>query len=396
MLQLPDNEREANRVLGGVFNDHGNWPPAALTPVAFASIRQGLGEHEFRSLVWGSLLGDRLRSSDGFNRAREIPRVMSRVWEWCQERYEPGSREEIRDRATDLWFRVLFGEWPSDANGIRQRAVALALVRVAVERGAYSFPCSARWLAVEAGISDLTKVSACRNALEASGMITVTGTDGARQTRWITLDLGWSPLAIKYKQLIPGYIACIQNEELPDLVGHSAFASTRGSLGPVAGWTLASLALFGDLTIAQLSEYLSISPKAAGKAAGSLSVHGLVAVSGETVCVASKGLDSVAGTLGVADYRHDLYRRFQGDRARRDADMSEDGYTAHSPALRGSTSEGAGYPPGGGYSVGQQPHSWPEVDAAEMVEAATRDPFTGEQIEPPREHEPRNGDPLSE
>ena len=188
--ELPESETKAHQCLAGSY-DAGNWKPAAAVTVALACIRNGITDDGYLDIVYNSHLGELLLESTEFTgKPGKLKSFLRARYLYAEEIYEPYGGGDIREQARELMLRVLWADcWPSGKQGTSVRAVALALVAVVIERGAYSFDCSARWLAAQAGLPDPKKASEARKALAELGLIEVTGK--GRALRRVKVNLMW-------------------------------------------------------------------------------------------------------------------------------------------------------------------------------------------------------------
>ncbi|GAB3228731.1 hypothetical protein [Mycolicibacterium hippocampi] len=303
--RLPDSETQALAWLSGQGDAWGNWPPQALGVVALACIRHDLTEVDYEHMVLRSDLGRQLRDRSEFDRVpSNLDKLLSRQWEWAQDIYEPpvavdGVRS-IQDRARQLMCRVLFASWPS-REGITHRMAALALVSVAVDRGAYSFDCSARFLAATAGIQHPKNASRALRALADRGLITLTGR--GRSLRKVELHLDWKDKTHTNNTSRDDLFVCSLSAHLRP---HDVFTRARGALGPVAGWVHAIRSVMPDRSVSDIAKLLGLSTRTVGRAFTVLDREGLTPAA---------DLDAVADRLGVAGYRESLRSTFAIDQA---------------------------------------------------------------------------------
>ena len=194
MLGLPDSELTALRVLRDPASQ-GNWKASLTTTVGLAAIRQGIDEDAYLDLVLGSNLGARLRDSYEYTTDPASHGISAEAIPLRGGDQRRHRRRDIRGRAERLALRVLWSEWPDTTT----RVVGLALVGIVIERGAYTFDCSARFLAAQAGIADPEIVSRARRSLTDLRLITVTGK--GRALRRVRVDLDWCVGQKTYKQI---------------------------------------------------------------------------------------------------------------------------------------------------------------------------------------------------
>lgn len=308
-IELPANEVAANNELQNYGYRDGNWPPEAVSVIAFACIRNGFTEAEYEHLISTSPIREALETSKRAGRTWRT--LLHRQWEWAEENYEApkGSKADVQRKALALTERVFLADWGDDKHKTERRMAALAVCGVAVDRGAWTFPVSARFLAVAAGISNSELVGSLRYDLAESGLLEITGT--GRQTRQVCLNLDWEPevsFLLGDKQTYPGKFICtsIGNSLL---YRHDVFTKAKGSLGPLAGWILTAEQVYGDIEQATLAAWLSVSKGTISKAVKKLREHGL---GPDTTW---SDLDAVAASLGVNGYRERLLDKFAPEQA---------------------------------------------------------------------------------
>lgn len=303
MPELPKSEKAAIDWLDGNGYTEGNWAPTAAAQVAWACMRHGLSELDYETLIVRSALGSQLADRSEFNgKPGKLDAFLAARWQWAEDHFEPatGSADVIRSRARELMIRVFLAEWPPGQTGITQRMVALALVSVAVERGAYSFDCSVRFLAAKAGVSDIESVSKARKALADRELIELVGR--GRQLRTARVNLAWRP---KYRtNNLSAVDLFVRTLDTDRLMPHDVFTRATGGIGPAAGWVWALTPYIADP--ARIKELLGLSRSTFNRATKALADAGLEPES---------DLDVLAERLGVGGYREDLRSKFAVDQA---------------------------------------------------------------------------------
>ena len=310
MIGLPASEKAALQWLNGNLGE-GNWKPTAAAVIAYACMRQKIGFDGYVDLVLSSEFGRHLKESSEFrDKETKLESFLLARWEFAEGTYEPAHfGASIKERAQDLMVRVLLADcWPSGQTGTTLRAVALALVAVAEERGAYSFDCSARWLAWQAGISDPKKISSALKSLAGLGLIKISGS--GRQLRKVELNFDWGPRKATTNKDSGLMLFVVELRSLR----HDLF--TRQGLGPASGWVWSLLCGSDGLKASDVATQLHLSLDTTKRHLSKLVKFGLAKADGDVfVGIPGVDLDATAHKVGASGYRDGLRAKFAMEQA---------------------------------------------------------------------------------
>lgn len=289
MNVLPSSEVQANDYLNG-FNLHGNWPPQALTVIAYACMRHGIDESGYEALVAGSAIHEELIARG------EQWGLLAKQWAYAETTFESyAGTGGIRERAEALYYRVLTADFGGGQKAITAKMVALAAVTLAWQRGAYTFNWSVRFGSYRSGVADIKNVSEANSLLLKLGLFTDLGR--TPYGRRIKLNLGWRGSESTTNKIFREYFFVVETDP-----------PVRKGIGPVAGLILELDRAHEDtIPTKRLPDMLKVSLSAVKRARALLNEHGLDADS------SAADFKAVAGHLGVDGYHQRLAERYAHD-----------------------------------------------------------------------------------
>lgn len=308
--------RRARDILDGkeLAGGH-NTRVRAVTAVAQYCLRAGLTEAEFTEVVQESILGLEGRLAAG-NRPAKWDATLAAQWAFAEATHDPewSGRTDVREAVLILTRRVFAADcWSTGKRGITQRCVALGILRVAYERGAYTFPLAVRFVSLVTGVDHFPAITRALAHLDEVGLLQFDGR--GRDGKRYTVNLDWRPGARETTQIsTPPVFICVSS--------HALFFPA--GLGPVAGWVYAaSLSEGTPPSGRELASVLGVSEATVRQARRTLTEHGLLTPEGLSVQVPREHLDALARRLGVTAEREAVRARYAEERAENQESLAE-------------------------------------------------------------------------
>lgn len=303
--RLPSAARD---ILDGDDSAGGAWWMHAFTSLAFYCLHAKMSEDDYLELIRTSKLAQMMYSRPDYigpHREGKLLTFAEERWAYAEAKFIPGTAAGVREKLEPLPDKVLnAGCWSPGAAGVSERLAALGVLRVAIERGAYTFNVSVRFLCLEAGLASIDTAHRALRALVDVGLITWIGKD-VNGNRY-RVNLTWTP---KMRSTVTNnivrtkFFVTVRSIEGWTSGGHPLFV--REGLGPVAGLVYHGLEPATPYSVADVSSTFGLSRKAIETARDNLVQHGLATVTGskfEITDVPLQQLDDIARHLGCLDW----------------------------------------------------------------------------------------------